>query len=346
MIKLMNKSTRVGLASVCTVTVLAAITFLLHAEASAGPQIYRNNVLTAQHITVPGTHVAVIPPGGAKPSAEFNGFEIAARNIRFVIMERSTPYSDVAGTLTPEGLEADGVKASDISDVNLNGKPAKIILGKSSESGEENGVVLFVIGNERMTIYLWGYYPATDKSAVNLLRNSMLSAIIEPKQKEKAIPSYTLSTVGTNFKLVDEVAGTRHFALDSASYQGNAGDAVYSSSSFSQGVPQEERAEFAEKAVEKYLSQYKYKIESKRDVNFGGLPGIEVVVDLEGATRIDRTASGGTVRRPIPAKGYVAVLFDPSSDTIYSFNGIAVRNAENFLSQFVRITSSFAKPKS
>jgi hypothetical protein len=345
MIKLMDVSMVVNLVKARNLTLLAAIVFLICAEASAGSQIYRNNVLTAQHIAVPGTHVAVIPPGGAKPSSEFNGFEIEARGIRFVIRERATPYSDVAGTLTPEGLETEGIRVSDISDVNLNGKPAKLILGKSGEADEERAVVVFVIGNESITIYLWGYYPETDKSAVNLLRNSMLSAIIEPKQKEKGTPSYTLSTVGTNFKLVDEISGTRRFTLDSATYQGNTGDAVYSSSSFSQEVPQEGRAEFVDNAAEKYLSQYKYKIESKRDINLGGLPGIEVIADLEGGVRVDRTASGGTVRRPVPAKGYLAVLFDPSSDMVYSFTGIAVKNAENFLSQFIRITSSFAKSK-
>jgi hypothetical protein len=317
-------------------------------NALAGSKVYKNNVLTAQHVAVPGTHLMVVPPSGAKLSASFTGFEIESRGIRYVIRETSSPYAKTAPALTPEGLEDEGVKVRDISDVELNGTPAKIIIGTSAEAtdgGGETEIVMFVLGNERFTAFITGFYPQTDKAAQNQLRNSMLSAIMEPKQKEATVEPYTISPAGTDFKLSDAVGGTKHFTVGGQAYSSELKDAAYSSTFFSTPVTPEERAAFADKAAEQFLSGYEHTITTRRNINYGGLPGIEIVADVKGNYRMDRTASGGNVRRPIPARGYIAILFDPNSDLVYSFTGIAVQNAESYLSQFIRITSTFSRPK-
>jgi hypothetical protein len=315
-------------------------------DAWAGPKVYRNNVLTAQHVAVPGTHVMVVPPSGSKPSSSFAGFEIEARGIRYEITETSAPYARTAPTLTTEGLGAEGVNAKDISDVDLNGSPARIIQGTATDSqGEEAGIVMFVFGNERFSVFVRGYYQQTDGAASNLLRNSMLSAIIASAQEKSTVEAYTISTAGTEFKLADEVGGTKHFTVGGQPYSSTLKDAIYSGASFSNAISPEEQAGFADKAAEQFLSQYEYAIINRRNVSYGGLPGIEITADVQGNFRLDRTASGGNVRRPIPARGYIAVLFDPDSDMVYSFTGIAVQNAESYLSQFVRMTSTFSRPK-
>jgi RES domain-containing protein len=315
-------------------------------NAWAGSKVFKNNVLTAQHVAVPGTHIVLVPPSGAKLSSSFAGFEIESRGIRCEIREVSSPYAKIEPALTPEGVEDEGVKARDISDVDMNGTQGKIILGTSTEDqAGETGVVMFVLGNERFTVYIIGYYPQADKAAQGQLRNSMLSAIMEPKQEQRTTDPYTISTAGTEFKLADEVGATKHFTVGGQMYTSVVKDAIYSITSFSTAVSQEERAGFADKAAESFLSQYEHTTISRRDVNYDGLPGMEIVADVKGNFRLDRTASGGSVRRPIPARGYVAILFDPNSDLVYSFTGIAIQNAESYLSQFIRITSTFSRPK-
>jgi hypothetical protein len=318
----------------------------------AGTMIYKSNPLTARHVMVPGTHIAVVPPGGTKLSSSFSGFENEERRITCEIRESLTPYERTEPSLTAEGLEENGIAVRDITDVNLNGNPAKLISGTysggdkaSGETGEDIGVVMFVLGNEKLTVFIRGYYPQSDKSAPAQLRNSMLSAILEPKQNENPRGPYTISSAGTEFKLADEAGGTKRFTVGGAPFASTISDAIYISSFSTQPIAQDDQAGFANKAAEQFLSKYEYTILSKRNVSYDGLPGIEITADVKGNTRRVKTASGGTVTRPIPARGYVAVLFDPNSDSVYSFTGIALRNAESYLSQFIKITSTFSRPK-
>jgi hypothetical protein len=319
---------------------------------AAGPPIYKNNVMTAQHVVIPGTHVAVIPPSGAKPQSSFNGFEIQSRSIRLEAIERRIPFNQAYGTITPEGLEADGVKAEDISDVNLNGKPAKLVSGtmtvKENDRADNAGdirVILMILGNENVTLYLYGYYPGTDKTAEGLLRNSMLSAILEPKQKENASGAYSITTAGTSFKFQDEVAGTRYYSINDNQAKASSGDAVYTVSSQNQTVQAPDRESFAHEAAARYLSQFEYEIISGKNVSYGGLPGIEIIADLKSVnSRNDKTARGARVKRTLPARGYQTLLFDDSGK-VYYFSGIAVRDADNYLAQFIRITSTFKLTK-
>ncbi|MDR3255241.1 MAG: hypothetical protein LBT31_06710 [Synergistaceae bacterium] len=312
----------------------------------AGSTVYKSNVLTGQHVILNGTHVAVVPPAGSRQSSDFTGFEITSRNIRYVISEKSASFAQIAGTITREGLEADGVKVSDISDVVLNEKPAKLVLGsviKKDELEEDTRVVLLVLGNERLSVYIYGYYPESDKSAQGALRNSILSAVLEPKQRTTAnADGYSLSSSGTEFKFVDEVAGTRYFTIDGKPIAEAASDAIYMSMTHDQDVQPADRPDFAADLFAKYLSSYKFEAATQKDVNIGGLQGIELTADLEtNETRTQKTASGGAVRRKIPAKGFMTVLFDEGKT--YSFEGIAVKNANSFLSQFAKITSTFRK---
>ena len=314
--------------------------------AVAGQKIYKNNVLTAQHVTVPGTHVAIVPPRDAKISSSFAGFEIEARSVRCEIAESTAPYADRAAAMTPESLEEGGVKVLDTSDVDLNGNPAKIITGTFAErDGEDLGVVMLVLGNERMTVVIKGYYPQSDRPAAALLRNSMLSVILEPKQRAKAVESYTISTAGTEFQMTEQIGETKRFTVGGKPDSSSLADALFTSTSFSQGITEDERQGFADQAMERFLSQYEYTMLSNRSINYGGLPGIEIVADVKGNYRMNKTAAGGTVRRPIPARGYVAVLFDQDSDLVFSFTGIAVANAESYLSQFIRMASTFSRPQ-
>lgn len=332
---------------------LAALSCLLLGAglSSAGPQVYKSNVLTASHVAVPGTHVAVVPPPGAVPAVNFRGFEIEARGIVYEISEQAAAYSEAEAALTAERLLEDGIEALDITKVLLNERPATLVSGRkkanpSAGETEDSGLVLFVLGSEKLTTSIYGYYPASDRSAANLLRTSMLSAIFEPAQRENAGGAYTLSAAGTSFRFAEEVNGTRRYLPDGpAGENENAPQsALYTATMLRRDVPEAERAKFAEDTFASYLSSYKYTVSSSRGVLYGGLSGIELTADFEGAARRSRTAAGGVVRRSVPGKGYQTVLFDPPG-RLFVFQGLTLRDAEAILTQFRNITATFTLTK-
>ena len=306
----------------------------------AGPPIYRNNVLTASHISPPGTHVALVPPRGGILSATFAGFELQ-NNGRIQIMERAgASYGETAGTLSPEGVEALNISFMDRSPVTLNGNPATLISG-ASVSNPDTGVLLLVLGDDRMTTYIYGYYEASDKNEENAVRNSILSCIFNPGAVKSISGDYTLSTAGTSFQFSDEVGAARYFTVGGAR-QNEANTPLYTSMVTDDYVPQEARRAYAEAAIERFMSSLEEgSVISTRQVNFGGLPGIETIAEFNGGRRRTRTASGAQVNRRITGKAYQALLFDENEGKIYVFSGTAITDADSYVSQFARITSTF-----
>jgi hypothetical protein len=329
----------------------AALTFLAAGEAASAAAVSKSNILTAKHVAVSGTHIAVVPPQGAIPSSSFIGFELPSQNITYRIVERiNVPFNESAGFLTAEGLAADGIELVESSPVILNGKRAMLISGRavpkeaesssSTEgSGEEMGVLLFALGDDRLTVLMYGHYPMSDRSAVVLLRNSMLSTILKQGQSAGS-GGYSLSTAGTALAFADEASSTRYYTVGGVSMQDGIKSAIYTASRSSQDVLEEQRPAFADNAMAMYLSAYEFSISGRGEISFAGLKGLEIVADFDGEPRKIRTASGGRTKRKAHGKGYLAVLF--GDGVVYTFSGMAVINAESYLQQFRKITSTFA----
>jgi hypothetical protein len=295
----------------------------------------------------------VVPPQGAVQSNSFIGFELPSLRVTYRIVEKiNVPFSESASFLTAEGLAADGIELVESSPVTLNGKRATLISGRSAsneadgnsnageKSGEEIGVLLFALGDDKLTVLMYGYYQMSDKSAAAMLRNSMLSTILRQGQSAGS-GGYSLSTAGTSLAFADEASSTRYYTVGGVPLQNDVKSAIYTATRSSQDVPAEQRAAFADNAMAMYLSKYKeFSISARREVSFAGLKGLEIVADFNGEPHEIRTASGGRTRRKTPGKGYITVLFGDGA--LYMFSGIAVNNLESYLQQFRKITSTFA----
>ena len=341
------------------VVIAQAILFLLFfvTSCSAAPQIYKSNVLTAQHAAIQGTHVAIVPPQGAVSAKGFRGFEAASRGIVLEVVEKmGAPYASSEAGLTEGALAEQGIKLLDTTKVVLNEKPAVLLTctaawdvaegGAPAESpSEDRGLLLFVLGNERLTTFIYGYYNLADRSAANTIRTSLLSAIFQPQQKENTGGGYTLSPAGTSLQFAGEASMTRYYTPGGVPVGETVDGALYSATTLTESVSGAERKTFSQKALGRYLASYDgYEVLSEQQIAYAGLQGFELVAGFEGATRRDRTASGGIVRRSMPGRGYQAVLFDDAG-RVFIFQGIAVRDAESHLAEFRRITSTFTLQK-
>jgi|GEM_PF-3134557 len=312
--------------------------------AFAATAVHRGNVLTAQHVQVPGTHIRLVPPSGARLASSFRGFEITSRRIQIRIEERmGVSYRQAAAGLTAPALERDGIRVRDRADVLLNGSPAQMLFGtiRSEDGDTEVGLVLFVLGNDSLSTLIYGTYPTEDRSAASMLRESLLSAIFGTGGGAPSSGGgYTLSVAGTSFGFVGEASNTRYFTVGGKQVPADLDDALFTSAQVNTQVPAEQRGGFSDKAMEQFMTNYEYTVSSKRSVSYGGLQGIETVADFAGARRQRKTASGATRVRNLPGKGYQVVLF-AANGNVYTFNGIAVRDADSYLSQFKRIMGTF-----
>ena len=276
-------------------------------------------------------------------SETFRGFEFPDGRSRIEISESGgASYRESEGTLTPEGLESLRVSFRDKSPVVLNGSPA-VLIGGTSSADADMGVFLLVVGNDRMTVYIYGFYPDGDKPAEGAIKNSLLSCIFNPGRVENVSAGYTLSTEGTSLKFVDEVGSARYFTPDGKPLADSMQTAFFTSATADDAVPAEARKAYAEAAMEKYLSAYEYTLISERSVNFGGVQGIESIAEFDGTPQRARTSSGADVKRTRKRKAYQVLLFDEDDGKIYIFSGLAIHDTDSYVSQFARISSTFTK---
>lgn len=338
-----------------SVVLVSALVLLQAVLAAAAPAVYKTNYLTAQHKHIEGTQVSLVLPSGAVQSKMFRGFEIQSRKISCEVQEQRGAFETHAGTLTKEGLEADAIEVQDITDIMLNDRPAKLITGRAynvaskfntTEVTSEIGVLLLVAGNGQTTTFIYGYYPLADQGAPGLLRTTLLSVVFGSGPGENTGGGYTLSTAGTGLQYAKELSMTRYYLPAGQTLEGDGVQTAQFTSTMLTGrqVPQDQQPVFAKETFERYLSSYEPTYGQPTSVTVAGMPGIELLADFTGAPRKVRTASGGHVNRTSPGKAYQLVLFGTAGQ-VYVLQGIAVRDAESYVAQFKRMSSSFTLKK-
>lgn len=315
--------------------------------AYAGSPIIKNNVRTASHVILPGTHVAMVPPAGASPSGSFTGFELPDGVSQIQISERSgISYGEIERTLTPQGVEQYGISFAGKSPASFGGVKGTLVSGALISNGDL-GALLLVLGDDRISALIFGLYPIGDNAAETAVRNSLLSCIFSSSSVKSASGSYSLSSSGTSLQFYDEVGSTRYFTVGGKPTGGTLDDALYTSTTANESVmpDPETRKSYAASAMERFMSSYDFSVKSTRSVKYGGISGLETIAEFEGPVKRSRTSSGGWINKPTVGKGYQVVLFDDDDGRVFIFSGIAVRDVDSYASQFARITSTFAIKK-
>jgi hypothetical protein len=308
----------------------------------AGTDFYKNNVLSAFHVLIPGTHVSLVPPNGGVLSNIFSGFELPNRGKIQISEIAGTSYKESEGTLTREGVESLNILFKDKSKVHFSGSQGTLVSGTST-SDSSTGVFLLVLGNDRITVDIYGFYNVGDKAAEAAVRDSLLSCVFNPASVKNTSDTYSISTAGTSFKFADEIGSTRYFTIGGNPYDDAAG-VLYTSTTADDRVPQSAWMTYASSAIDKFLSGYpEHTIISTRSVSFGGLQGFESIAEFAGMSKRVRTASGASVNRQKNGKAYQVLLFDDEEGKIYIFSGIALIDVDANVSQFGRITSTFVR---
>jgi hypothetical protein len=286
----------------------------------------------------------MVPPGGASPSGSFTGFELPDGVSQIQISERSgVSYGEIEPTLTPQGMEQYGMSFTDKSPASFGGVKGALVSGESI-SDDNLSALLLVLGDDRISAFIFGVYPKGDRAAETAVRNSLLSCIFSSASVKSTSGNYSLSSAGTSLKFYDEVGSTRYFTVDGKPTGSTLNDARYTSTVANESVmpDPDTRKGYAASAMERFMSSYDFSVKSTRSVKYGGISGLETIAEFAGPVKRIRTSSGGWMNRPTTGKGYQVVLFDDDEGRVFIFSGIAVLDADSYVSQFTRITSTFA----
>lgn len=308
--------------------------------ADAEPTIYRNNVKTAQHVFAPGAKVAIIPPAGSRASQKFIGFELAA-DASITFSEKAGSYDSSIGGYGKESFGNRGYTLQDTTNVVLNGQPARLfkLLYVDDKEEKEFGVWMLILGDPKRTITLEGRYPKQSASAGDTIKRALLSSFMQVAQPENASGLFSVSVQGTDFRFAEDVAGVRYYTTDGQPVPNPIKRAAFTVGKQNKIVESEKRQAFSLELLTSSLEVKSYTIQSQNPIALAGLQGYEIICSVDGT----KTRSGGFSKSRVIKGGiYQVTLFD-SSGGVYIMQGVAVREAMNYMAQFKSIAASFKR---
>ena len=318
---------------------------LLFGAADAGSTIYQNNVKTAQHVFAPGAKVAIIPPSGSRVSQKIVGFDLASGGGTISFTERAGSYADNVGSYTKDSFGSRGYTLQDTTNVVLNGQPARLfkLLYVEDQEGKEFGVWMLVLGDSKRMITVEGRYPKENTSLGNTIKRALLSSFLQTAQPENASGGFSVSTQGTEFRFAEDVAGVRYYTTDGQPVPNPISRAVFSIGKRNANVEdKEKRLAYSMELLTAGLENKSFSIQSQNPITLAGLQGYEIMCRIDGV----RLNSGKGFSKARVVKGgiYQVTLFD-ASGTVYVMQGMAVREAMQYMSQFKSIAASFKLSK-
>ena len=318
---------------------------LLFGAADAGSTIYQNNVKTAQHVFAPGAKVAIIPPAGSRVSQKIVGFDLASGGGTIAFSERAGAYADHIGGYTKEYFGSRGYTLQDTSNVVLNGQQARLfkLLHTEEQEGKEFGVWMLLLGDSKRLITVEGRYPKENTSLGNTIKRALLSSFLQTAQPENASGGFSVSTQGTEFRFAEDVAGVRYYTTDGQPVPNPIKRAVFSIGKRNANVEdKEKRLAYSMELLTAGLENKSFSIQSQNPITLAGLQGYEIMCRIDGV----RLNSGKGFSKARVVKGgiYQVTLFD-ASGTVYVMQGMAVREAMQYMSQFKSIAASFKLSK-
>ena len=320
---------------------LLAVLFLYGAVADAASTIYQNNVKTAQHVFAPGAKVAIIPPSGSRTSQKVMGFELASAEATISFSERAGSYDTSIGGYTKEYFGNRGYTLQDTTNVVLNGQQARLLklLYVDDKEGKEFGVWMLLLGDSKRTITLEGRYPKQSTSVGDAIKRALLSSFLEVGQPENAPGLFSVSTQGTDFRFAEDIAGVRYYTTDGQPAPTPIKRAVFSVGKRKTSVEdKEKRLAYSMELLTANLDSKSFVIQSQNPITLAGLQGYEITCSVDGA-RIKSGGGGFSKARVLKGAIYQVTLFD-ASGAVYIMQGVAVREAMNYMSQFKSIAAS------
>jgi hypothetical protein len=125
---------------------------------------------------VRGTHVAIVPPTGYRPSTTFNGFEHETDGLDIVVSELSAGPFDA----TDANLARGGYVVGSRERTDRDGQSRQLFDGEQTIEGKTFGRMLLSIGPADTSALVIADYPLDDRDRHDRIRIALQSVVLDP----------------------------------------------------------------------------------------------------------------------------------------------------------------------
>ncbi len=288
------------------------------------------NELTAEHISIAGTKISLIPPQGFTKASDFLGFQQEPSGSSIMLLDIPGPFSETSKGFSKENFLSQGVQVQKIENLTINGLPAILVTGEQNAYGNEYIKFVLSFGTEKETIMINGAYPKNLKEIGKEIKSAILTTYYEPDKVINPFETvdYMINADEYGLKYAKSMSLSLLFTVDGLMpSQSDDKTTFLVAKSFSK-VPIVDTELFSINRLKKMPFEIE-NIESTKEISIDGISGYEIIA----LTIEKKTAEKGKV--------YQVILF--SDSLYYIMLGTTNREFEKNIEKFKSIAHSFER---
>ncbi len=299
---------------------------------SSAQKEYQNK-RSADHKTVAGTPIALIPPADFTEAQGFQGFQQKETNASIMVAEIPGPFSETTRGFNERDLKGQGVTLKEKEAIRVNGMEGFFITTEQYAYNTLFVKYILTFGDVKSTFVITGIYPKEFKELDGEIVNALYSIVYDPASMSdplSAVP-FKINSTNTKFKFAKLMSGMLLYTVDGkVPTESKDKASVVIGQAFSKIETDNERL-FALNR----LSRLPYKIQTSEnkvsDIEIDGLHGYEI------ETKGVDSKSGVNIIL------YQVMLF--SEDSYYILIGDAEDNFEENVELFKQLAKSFKRTR-
>jgi hypothetical protein len=196
-------------------TILPLLLFFFLVSSVLGQKSLQTT-LTNKHEPIFGTKVSLVTPEGFTKGENFLGLQQTETQSSIMVVSIPGPTAQLQSAITKENLAAQGVIASQIESLTINGLPAVWVIGHQQAQGIRFGKRILILGTAEESVMLNAAFPENLEPLGKAIEESMLSVRYDPAQSldPMAALDFKVEVSGTKLKFGRAMGTTLLFTVD------------------------------------------------------------------------------------------------------------------------------------
>lgn len=288
--------------------------------------------LSPNHQTIQGTKVSLIVPEGFTKGENFLGLQQSETSSSIMVLSIPGPISQMLPAMTTEALAAQGIQASLIEPLQINGLSAMLIHGTQVAKGIFFGKRILILGDESETVMLNGTFPEELPEPGEAIEQALFTVYYEAAKviDPLSTSNWVVDVSGTRLQFGRAVGNTLLFTVDGkVPTVAEDKTSLIVGQSISDSNPVDKRAF----ALNRIL-QTPYQIQSPefvREITLDGMEGFEIY------------AVGKDFKTNLPEYVYQLILFDGKN--YFLLIGTTNQSDTQAMSEIQQVAKTFRKKK-
>ncbi len=290
-----------------------------------------NNKISAEHIFIPATKIAIIPPPNFTKAVGFSGFQQAETNSSILVAEVPAPYQEIAKAFTAENLKTRGVILLKTEEISFQNTPAKLLITKQSANGMNFSKTILVFGDAKKAFLVNFLSPENDKTLAEQMDKAVASVVYQSTKQVNPLEeaNFKINTADSKFKFAHSLSGSLIFTSDGQLPPADTDKAFLSVSQILVNTSTVlDKKVLAIQTMQKFPNGKKTTIEKVSTIEIDGLTGYEVI---------------GTGENEKGQKELVYEVMLFSNSSYYTIVGISPTQFDSYLEVYKRIAKTFER---